>query len=305
MKVVVVGLGNQGTKRVAVAGKDVVGTVDPLAVKAQYRSIQEVSLDSFDAAIVCTPDSAKFELIHYLLTHKKHVMVEKPLLASKPEKLEEFQRLAKNSGKVCYTAYNHRFEPNLVRVKELLDKKTIGNVYYANFFYGNGTARDVRNSNWRDQGWGVLPDLGSHLLDMVLFLFGNVEPFFQIWNTRNFENKSWDSVLFGSKGTPSFRLEATLLSWKNIFTADIVGEKGSLHMNGLCKWGPSTLTHRKRVLPSGRPEETVSTEPVGDPTWEREYAYFKQFCETGGTNLPNDIWINTVMQNLTSQPTGK
>ena len=41
------------------------------------------------------------------------------------------------------------------------------------FFYGNGTARDVRNSPWRDQGFGVLPDLGSHLLDMVLFLFGN------------------------------------------------------------------------------------------------------------------------------------
>ena len=32
-------------------------------------------------------------------------------------------------------------------------------------FYGNGTARLVRDSAWRDQGAGVLPDLGSHLLD--------------------------------------------------------------------------------------------------------------------------------------------
>ena len=39
-------------------------------------------------------------------------------------------------------------------------------------FYGNGTARLVRDSDWRDQGSGVLHDLGSHLLDTVAYWFG-------------------------------------------------------------------------------------------------------------------------------------
>ena len=33
--------------------------------------------------------------------------------------------------------------------------------------------------------------------------------------------------------------------WKNSFNLDVIGEKGSAHINGLCKWGPSTLEIRK------------------------------------------------------------
>ena len=41
-----------------------------------------------------------------------------------------------------------------------------------NFFYGNGTAINVKNSTWRDVGQGVISDLGSHLIDLSDFLFG-------------------------------------------------------------------------------------------------------------------------------------
>ena len=54
MRVVVVGLGVQGKKRVAVAGPDVVATVDPAAPGADHPSVERVPLDSYDAALVCT-----------------------------------------------------------------------------------------------------------------------------------------------------------------------------------------------------------------------------------------------------------
>ena len=54
-------------------------------------------------------------------------------------------------------------------MKALLESGELGRVYRCRLFYGNGTARDVRNSPWRDKGAGVLTDLGSHLLDTVLF----------------------------------------------------------------------------------------------------------------------------------------
>ena len=47
----------------------------------------------------------------------------------------------------------------------------LGKVYHCRMFYGNGTARLVRDSAWRDKGAGVLPDLGSHLLDTINFWF--------------------------------------------------------------------------------------------------------------------------------------
>jgi scyllo-inositol 2-dehydrogenase (NADP+) len=148
-----------------------------------------------------------------------------------------------------------------------------------------------------------LPDLGSHLLDTLLFLFGGLEGIgsrgFKPWSLDRFENKSYDHFVLASEGTPLFMLEATLLSWRNSFRADVIGEKGSAHIDCLCKWGPSKLTVRKRVLPSGRPPEESSVLECADPTWKLEYEYFKELCRTGGNNLQNDIWINTTLQRIT------
>jgi hypothetical protein len=102
--------------------------------------------------------------------------------------------------------------------------------------------------------------------------------------------------MFGTaRWTPVLEMEVSLVSWRNTFTVDVIGELGSAHINGLCKWGPSTLTVRKRVLPSGRPEEDVTTVSGPDPTWELEYRFFKQLCRTGGTRLEDDIWINAAL----------
>lgn len=302
MKTLVVGLGIQGHKRAAIAGSDLVASVDPLHPKADYKTLQEVPLHLYDSALVCTPDGVKIELLTYLLSHGKNVLVEKPLLVKSSVEIENLERLARDHNACCYTAYNHRFEPHIVRLKTLLEKGDLGKVYLAKFFYGNGTARDVKLSNWKDEGSGVLPDLGSHLLDMILFLFGNLENRrFEPWSLNRFENKSYDHVFFASKGEPTFMLEATLLSWRNTFKADVFAENGSVHIDSLCKWGPSTLTIRKRKLPSGKPDQEHFTLECPDPTWAEEYAAFKILCKNRSTNLSNDRWISAVLNQLESQ----
>jgi predicted dehydrogenase len=314
MRVVIVGLGIQGRKRMAVAGVDVAATVDPLVPEARYRSIEEVPLETFEAALVCTPDTVKLPLLRHLLSHGKHVLVEKPLLAEDSDEIRRLDQLARANGVACYTAYNHRFEPHIVRLKSMLEAGTIGPVYLLRMFYGNGTARDVRESAWRDEGAGVLSDLGSHLLDITAFLLGRVGKRFQPLSFNRFENRAFDHVLFGAGRAscsarharvasdayagPVIELEGTLLSWRNTFTLDVYGEQGSAHINGLCKWGPSRLILRKRVLPSGKPEEQVQTLEQPDPTWALEYEHFKRLCQTGGTNLDNDMWINDVLKHL-------
>ncbi|HLY89611.1 MAG TPA: hypothetical protein VKQ27_11565, partial [Acetobacteraceae bacterium] len=151
-----------------------------------------------------------------------------------------------------------------------------------------------------DQGAGVLPDLGSHLLDTALFWFGRPSEPFRIHSANRFENRAFDHVAFGSNGAPVLQMEITLLSWRNHFYADIFAEKGSAHIQSLCKWGPSTITVRDRKLPSGRPDEESVTLVESDPTWEIEYRHFRQLCENGGGNLDNDIWINDVLRRLSS-----
>jgi len=298
MKTIVVGLGIQGRKRKAIAGSDCTATVDPVNPEADFKAIEAVPLDRYESAIVCTPDQAKEAVLTYLLSHGKHVLVEKPLLAEDTQVIRKLDALAKQNRAACYTAYNHRFEPHIANLKKIIDAGTLGQIYKTSFFYGNGTARDVRNSAWRDKGMGVFSDLASHMLDMVLFLFGSQNFQFEPWSMTGFENRAPDHFICGARGTPLVTLEGTLLSWRNTFRCDILAEKGSAHIDCLCKWGPSTLTVRGRVLPSGVPPEEKYELGKGDPTWALEYEHFKTLCASGETNLANDIWINDTLNSV-------
>jgi scyllo-inositol 2-dehydrogenase (NADP+) len=298
-KVVIIGLGVQGKKRLAVAGSDAAYIVDPMNPDAHFKDIQEVPLDSYSAAIVCTPNGAKFKILEYLLSNKKHLMVEKPLLAESNDGLSELSKLALKSRTTCYTAYNHRFEPHLVEAAEMIKSGSLGEIYTFRMFYGNGTARDARNSAWRDQGMGVFSDLGSHLLDLVHFILGQHLAGASVNSINTFENKSPDHFnVQGRVKNTLVTLEATMLSWRNSFSLDILAEKGSVHVDCLCKWGPSTLTFRERVLPSGRPPERAKILTQPDPTWRIEYQHFLELSKTGSSNIENDLAINTTLNDL-------
>lgn len=299
-RVIVVGLGIQGHKRRQFAGQDFLATVDPANTEAQYRSIQDVPLSAYQAALVCIPDEPKVEVLTYLLTNGKHVLVEKPLWAAEDGQIKRLEQLARGKGVVCYTAYNHRFEPHFARMKGLIESGDLGRVYSCRMFYGNGTARLVRDSIWRDQGAGVLPDLGSHLLDTAGFWFGRHGDDFSILSSDTFENRSPDHVVVGSgHAEPRIELEMTLLAWRNHFTCDVFAEHGSAHISSLCKWGPATFTKRTRMLPSGRPPEESITLVHEDPTWALEYAHFRSLCCDGVmTDLSNDLWLNGLLRRL-------
>jgi scyllo-inositol 2-dehydrogenase (NADP+) len=303
LKVIVVGLGVQGHKRRAAASADFVAAVDPVNQEAQHRSVQDVPADRYDAALVCTPDEPKVQLLEYLLARGKHVLVEKPLWAARDADIERLGAIAREHQAVCYTAYNHRFEPHYVRMRAVIASGVLGKLYHCRMFYGNGTARLVRDSAWRDQGAGVLPDLGSHLLDTANFWFGDIGSDFQVYSARSFENRAPDHMVIGSRSTrPQLEFEMTLLSWRNHFTCDLFAERGSAHIRSLCKWGPTTFTLRTRVLPSGRPPEDTETLAQDDPTWAAEYAHFKGLCERREqTSVARDLWLQKLLRSLGEQ----
>ncbi|MEQ8738373.1 MAG: Gfo/Idh/MocA family oxidoreductase, partial [Hoeflea sp.] len=191
------------------------------------------------------------------------------------------------------------FEPHFVHMKALLDEGSLGHIYSVRMFYGNGTARLVRQSPWRDKGAGVLMDLGSHLLDTCAFWFGSLDHrAATLVSANRFENQAPDHCAFVFPGQPLLQLEMTLLSWRNHFYADVHGEKGSAHIQSLCKWGPSIFTRRNRILPSGRPTEHSVTLVQDDPTWALEYRHFLELTRTGTGNIRNDILLNRTLRHL-------
>ncbi len=219
--------------------------------------------------------------------------MEKPLWAQKKEDILNLEKLAQSKNVQCYSAYNHRFEPHIIKLKKLIDSGKLGKLYSCRFFYGNGTSALVKASPWRDSGKGVILDLGSHLLDMCNFLFKIENLKFKLLSSNTFETNSPDhAVIFANQENFRIELEMTMCMWRNHFTCDILAENGSVHIESLCKWGPSIFINRKRVKPSGRPTEKTKTLIQNDPTWKNEFNHFKNLIKSKQrTDLQKDIWL--------------
>ena len=101
MRVLVAGLGIQGYKRREHAGRDYIASVDPVNMEAEYRKIQDVPLDTYDAVLACIPDAPKIELLQYCLNNKKHVLVEKPLWTENDQQIMGLEKLARQNQMVC------------------------------------------------------------------------------------------------------------------------------------------------------------------------------------------------------------
>jgi len=298
MRYLVVGYGNIGQRRARLLGERCVATVDPHVADATHRAIDDVSARDYDAAILATPNDAKLPYLRHVLALGKSVLVEKPLLFESRDEAEALQRLTM-PGAIWYTSYNHRYEPLVERLRTGLQDGAVGVVDRVRMVYGNGTVRNWRGT-WRESGLGVLEDLGCHLLDLAGWLLGNEQTGWELWDLRQVESRTYDYALFAS---PDRRLvlEVGTVFWKNCFRIDVYGSAGSLHLDGLGKWGGAILTRRARVYPSGAPRETrEETGPV-DYTWEADLAEFERHVASGATSLANDWWISETISALAHQ----
>ncbi len=290
----------QGQKRAKVAGGDFIGYLDPAIDVAQYKKISDLIGVDYDAVAICTPNFAKEDYIDYFIEQEKNVLVEKPLLCKSLDNLLLLRNKAKTRQLVLYTAYNHRFEPSISFLKERIRSEQLGKIYFVRLIYGNGTARLVKNSSWRDTGLGVIEDLVPHLLDTLFYWFPDSSLGFSLVNASNFENRAPDhGILVSQNSRMLVSLEVSLCAWRNTFICDIYGEKGSAHINGLCKWGDSEVKLRKRVLPSGVPIEESLVFPSGDPTWKLEYEHFKDLVQNNSyQDVGVDLEIQTTLDGL-------
>lgn len=297
------GYGNFGHKRKDVLQNRCLATISRNPSQgADFNSHKEIPKNLVEQAqgvVVTIPDPAKFENVSFWLEQRKNVIVEKPFLAS-PEQLLYLQKIACENKVVWHTAYNHRNETNIKRIKELLEKGFPGRIYHAKLCYGYGNAQQLTNT-WRDHNLGVLADLGSHLIDLTHYFFGYDGKDFEGLSLRRVE---WHSGIDYSQFRTRDEIvvcEASMLHWKNAFEIDIFGHNGSLHLSGLPKWGGSTLTIRKRVFPSGVPEEYIIAEnSTHDTTLAEDFIIFENNCKTGQTSYADDLRVITALDSITS-----
>lgn len=137
------------------------------------RSVEELlSDDSLELIVVTTPNNTHFPLAKQALLAGKNVVVDKPMTVTTDE-AKELMALAKEKNKVLSVYQNRRYASDGRTIKKLLDSKVLGDVFEFESQF-NRFRPDLKDS-WKEipvPGSGILYDLGAHLIDQALSLFG-------------------------------------------------------------------------------------------------------------------------------------
>ncbi|SBS25167.1 putative oxidoreductase YdgJ [Marinomonas spartinae] len=165
---------------------------------------------SIDLVVITTPDKLHFEQAKLALESGKHVLLEKPSVTS-IQQIEYLCRVAKQQGVVFCVYQNRRFDGDFQRLKALIDSGEIGELKHLDSSFDR--FRPVVQDRWREQpgpATGVLWDLGSHLLDQMLALFGEPKWLHASIDTlrENGKTHDWFEIELGYPGK-RIRLGAT------------------------------------------------------------------------------------------------
>ena len=143
-----------------------------------YRSLDEMLADSsLDLIVVTTPSGTHFEIARRVLEAGKNAVVDKPMSVTSAE-IAQLMQLAAARGVLLAPFHNRRWDGDFQTIQKLLHEGTLGRLvsFETTMDRWRPAARSERL--WKEdpaQGGGMLLDLGTHLADLILVLFGKPE----------------------------------------------------------------------------------------------------------------------------------
>lgn len=214
--------------------------------------------EELDAVSVCTYNRTHAECSIYALEKGVNVLLEKPMCVTLDEGIE-IMRAEKKSGKIVSLGFQPRFDPNMIKIKEIVESGELGRIYYIQT--GGGRRRGIPTpfgtSFITDEtaGVGAMGDIGCYSLDMVLNAIGYPRPLTVSGYTSDFFGKDRnyyknhpeyaDAFAVEDFAAGFIRLEGGIIldfriAWAmNLDTAGdtiIMGTKGSLRIPSTECW---------------------------------------------------------------------
>ncbi|WP_252189231.1 oxidoreductase [Rossellomorea vietnamensis] len=135
-------------------------------------SLEDLLQEDIELVVITTPNHLHYSMIKQSLLADKHVIVEKPFVTDSREG-QELLALAKERGLHLSVFHNRRWDADFLTIQQLVKEGTLGPIYTYEAHFDR--YRPAIKDRWKEnkiEGAGVLYDLGSHLLDQALTLFG-------------------------------------------------------------------------------------------------------------------------------------
>lgn len=217
------------------------------------RSVDELLSDaSIDLVFICTPNDTHFPYAMDALENGKHVVIEKPFSATE-EEAKQLIALAEDKGLILTAYQNRRWDSDFLTIKKLIDENKLGNIVEYECRYDRFRPV-VPTESWKEKSvpvGGNLYNLGPHLIDQALVLFGEPETVTaEIRSVRpNSEIDDYFDVRLGYADKLVI-VKSSLMVYENFLRYHLHGTKGSFIKGGL---DPQEETLRKNILPTEKP----------------------------------------------------
>ncbi|MFN8711626.1 MAG: Gfo/Idh/MocA family protein [Bacteroidota bacterium] len=208
-----------------------------------YTSVDELLAAHPEVEVVniCTPNG--LHAVHALkaLAGGRHVVVEKPMALSRRD-CEQIIHTALDKQKQVFCVMQNRYSPPSVWMKEVVEQKTIGDVYMVQLnCYWNRDARYYKAGSWKgvqELDGGTLFTQFSHWIDLLYWLFGdidNIQARFADFNHASlteFEDSGFVSFKFVNGGIGSINFSTAVWDTNLESSITVVGSKGSVKVGG-------------------------------------------------------------------------
>lgn len=135
--------------------------------------------DEIDLVSICSPSLTHFDYAKQCLLAGKHILVEKPFVSTVSE-AKEVLKLAKSVKKHVFVFQNRRFDSDFLTVKKVIENGFLGEILSFEAHY-NRFKPVLNPKRWKEivsPANGILYDLGAHIIDQSIALFGNPQ---SIW----------------------------------------------------------------------------------------------------------------------------
>ena len=143
-----------------------------------YTDYKEMLKDeSIDVVHVLTPNRSHGPCTVDALYAGKHVLCEKPM-AKTAEDARAMLKAAKETGKILSIGYQNRYRKDSVYLKKAIERGDLGEIYFAKAHAVRRRAVPTWGvfTNEYEQGGGSLIDIGTHALDLTLWMMDNYKP---------------------------------------------------------------------------------------------------------------------------------
>ena len=215
-------------------------------IPKSFNNFDEFLQSEIDVVYIASANANHYEQVIKAAKAKKHILCEKPMSVTSAQ-AEEMVQVCKENGVLFAVDFVYRFHPLVEKTKAIIDASLLGKILYINAEFNiNLIPRDNFRYNKSAAGGGAVRDLGTHLLDLMRYLCGEIVVVSGVNQSLSYKSEVEDfasGILKFERGGYG-HFQVAYCAPKSFNRIEIIGTKGAVSIDGLisARYGSSKLS---------------------------------------------------------------